>query len=201
MPAVDALLSGYVLGLVVAAGFGPISVLALSSGLRHGFAPAFGVGLGAAAVDALYALLAGLGLAALVPGDELQVVGGVALLFIGWRMLHPRGGDLVSLRTFPRGLGVSFTATLANPSTILSWAAAFAAVVPALHLSKAATVGLLPPAVFLGTLTWFTGLATASTVAGSRLGPSALRHVGLGAGLVVVAFGVVFLVRGISALA
>jgi threonine/homoserine/homoserine lactone efflux protein len=47
----------------VAAGFGPISVLALNSGLRHGFAPAFGVAVAVALVDGFYALLAGLGLA------------------------------------------------------------------------------------------------------------------------------------------
>jgi threonine/homoserine/homoserine lactone efflux protein len=63
-------LAGFALGFAVAAGFGPISVLALTSGLRHGFAPAFGVGLGAALVDGLYALLAGLGLAALVPATS-----------------------------------------------------------------------------------------------------------------------------------
>jgi len=32
-------LAGFALGFAVAAGFGPISVLALTSGLRHGFAP------------------------------------------------------------------------------------------------------------------------------------------------------------------
>jgi threonine/homoserine/homoserine lactone efflux protein len=197
---VDALVTGYALGLVVAAGFGPISVLALTSGLRYGFGPAFGVGLGAAAVDALYALLAGLGLAALVPGDELQLVGGAALLFIAWKMLHPRGGEAMSLATFERGLGVSFAATLANPSTILSWAAAFAAVVPALHLSRETTLGVLPPAVFLGTLTWFTGLAVASTLAGRRLTPELLRRISVAGGVIVAAFGVVFLVRGFAAL-
>ena len=52
------MVAGLALGFAVAAGFGPISVLALTSGLRYGFGPAFGVGLGAALVDGLYALLA-----------------------------------------------------------------------------------------------------------------------------------------------
>src|SRR4051794_29725064 len=108
-------LAGFVLGVTVAAGFGPISVLALSSGLSHGFQPAFGVGLGAALVDGLYAFLAALGLAALVPGDELQLVGGVALIFIGFRMARASGGAELALRTFRRGLGTSLAATLANP--------------------------------------------------------------------------------------
>ncbi len=196
----SAALAGFALGFAVAAGFGPISVLALTSGLRHGFAPAFGVGLGAALVDGLYALLAGLGLAALVPGDELQLVGGVALLWIGWRMVRAAGGDGMALSTFGRGLGVSFAATLANPLTIVSWAAAFTAVVPGLGVSRTETLAVLPPCVALGTLTWFTGLALAATVAGRRLGPRALRAASVVAGLAIGAFGLVFVVRGVLAL-
>ena len=191
-----AVLAGFALGVAVAAGFGPISVLALSSGLRHGFAPAFGVGLGAALVDGLYALLAALGLAAIVPDRELQIVGGVALVYIGWRMVRAAGGDGTALATFRRGLGVSFAATLANPLTIVSWAAAFTAVVPELDLSRVQTATILPVGVAIGTLTWFTALATASTLAGRRLGPRALHVVSVVAGVAIAAFGVLFVARG-----
>ena len=196
----SALLAGYLLGLAVAAGFGPISVLAVSSGLQHGFAPAFGVGLGAAAVDGLYALLAALGLAALVPGAELQVLGGAVLLWLAWRMIGAGGGEGLALGTLRRGFGVSFAGTLANPSTILSWAAAFAAVVPALHLSRTSTLTVLPVAVFAGTLTWFTVLATGSSFAGRRVGPRALRGASVAGGVVIAVFGLVFLADGIVAL-
>ena len=195
-----AVLAGLALGFAVAAGFGPISVLALTSGLRHGFAPAFGVGLGAAAVDGLYALLAALGLAALVPGDELQLVGGLALVWIGWRMVRASGGDGPALATLPRAFGVAFAATLANPLTIVSWAAAFTAVVPGLGLSRIETVAVLPPAVAAGTLTWFTLLAVGSSVLGRRLGPRALRTASVVAGVALAVFGLVFVVRGAVAL-
>jgi threonine/homoserine/homoserine lactone efflux protein len=193
-----AVLAGFGLGVAVAAGFGPISVLALSSGLRHGFAPAFGVGLGAALVDGLYALLAALGLAALVPGRELQIVGGAALVYIGWRMVRAAGGNGLALATFRRGLGVSFAATLANPLTIVSWAAAFTAVVPELDISRAETLSVLPLSVCLGTLTWFTGLALASSFFGRHLGPRTLRAASIVAGVVIAAFGAVFVLRGLG---
>jgi putative LysE/RhtB family amino acid efflux pump len=194
-----AVLAGLGLGLAVAAGFGPISVLALTSGLRHGFAPAFGVGLAAALVDGLYALLAALGLAALVPGDELQLVGGLALLYIGRRMVGASAGNGLALPSFRRGLGVSFAATLANPLTIVSWAAAFTAVVPGLGLSRLETIAVLPPAIAVGTLTWFTLLAAGSTLAGRRLGPRALRIASAVAGVAIIGFGAVFVVRGAAA--
>ena len=196
-------LAGLALGVAVAAGFGPISVLALGSGLRHGFAPAFGVGLGAALVDGLYALLAGLGLAVLIgPAHlELQLVGGAALIWIGVRMVRASGGDGLAPATFRRGLAVSFAATLANPLTIVSWAAAFTAVVPALGLSRFETLAILPGSVACGTLLWFTGLATAATLAGRRLGPRALHVASVLAGIAILAFGVLLAVRGAQALA
>src|SRR3712207_1140958 len=194
----DTVLAGFALGLAVAAGFGPISVLALTSGLRHGFAPAFGVAVGVAFVDGLYALLAGLGLAALVPGDELQVVGGVALVVIGAGMVKLSGGDAMALASFRRGLGVSVAATLANPLTIVSWAAAFTAVVPELGISRVETLSVLPLSVCLGTLSWFTGLAVGSSFFGRHLGPGALRVASVVAGVLIAAFGVVFVLRGLG---
>ena len=195
----DTVFAGFALGFAVAAGFGPISVLALTSGLRHGFAPAFGVAVGVALVDGFYALLAGLGLAALVPGDAFQVVGGAALVLIGAGMVKLSGGDAIALSTFRRGLTVALAATLANPLTIVSWAAAFTAVVPELDISKTETATVLPLCVSLGTLTWFTILACAATFAGRRLGPRALRVASVVAGVAIAAFGVVFVVRGLTA--
>ena len=194
----DTVLAGFALGFAVAAGFGPISVLALTSGLRHGFAPAFGVAIGVAVVDGLYALLAGFGLAALVPEHGLQVVGGVALVVIGAGMVKLAGGEATALATFRRGLTVALLATLANPLTIVSWAAAFTAVVPELDVSPAETATVLPLSVSLGTLTWFTILATGSTVLGRRLGPRVLRTVSVVAGVAVALFGVAFVVRGLT---
>jgi threonine/homoserine/homoserine lactone efflux protein len=194
----DTVLAGFALGFAVAAGFGPISVLALTSGLRHGFAPAFGVAVGVAIVDGLYALLAGLGLAALVPGDELQVVGGIALVVIGAGMVRLSGGDAIALSTFRRGLTVALAATIANPMTIVSWAAAFTAVVPELEISKTETATILPLSVSLGTLTWFTILATAATWFGRRLRPRVLRGASVAAGVLIAVFGLVLVVRGLT---
>ena len=160
------------------------------------------MGLGAALVDGLYALLAALGLAALVPGDELQLVGGVALVWIGWRMVRAGGGDALALATFRRGLGVSFAATLANPLTIVSWAAAFTAVVPGLGLARVETVdGPAARRSRSGTLTWFTLLATGVDARGpAARARGALHASSVVAGVAIAAFGVVFVVRGAIAL-
>jgi threonine/homoserine/homoserine lactone efflux protein len=198
---VDTVLAGFGLGLAVAAGFGPISVLALTSGLRHGFAPAFGVAVGVALVDGFYALLAGLGLAALIDPThpEFQVVGGIALVVIGVGMIKLSGGEAVALATFRRGFVVSVAATLANPLTIVSWAAAFTAVVPELDISRTETLSVLPLSVCLGTLTWFTLLAAGATLLGRRLSPRVLHGVSVAAGVVIALFGGLFVARGLGA--
>ena len=197
----DTVLAGFALGVAVAAGFGPLSVLAVNSGLRHGFRPAFGVAVGVAFVDGFYALLAALGLAALVDPahPEFQIVGGIALVVIGAGMVRLSGGDSMALATFRRGLTVSLALTLANPLTIVSWAAAFTAVVPELGISHGEAIGILPPSVFLGTLTWFTGLALASSFAGRRLSPRVLQTISVVAGVAIAAVGLVFVARGLGA--
>jgi putative LysE/RhtB family amino acid efflux pump len=202
-----ALLAGYGLGIGVAAGFGPINVFCLTSGLRHGFWPAWGVGLGAAIVDGFYAVLAGLGAAALVSGAArgwLQLLGGLALLAIAWRMALPRaspgsagaagGARLTST------LRLSVGATLANPLTIVSWAAVFAGIVPRLGLSDFETLVPLPLGVAAGTLTWFTIVSAGSALAGRYVSKRVLRLVSAVAAAVIAGFGVWFIVEGLRAL-
>jgi putative LysE/RhtB family amino acid efflux pump len=200
---VSALLSGFGLGFGVAAGFGPINVLCLTTGLRKGFVPALGIGVGAAIVDGFYALLAGLGVAALLTGDArewFQVVGGAALVVVGIRIARSAQSTAeVSTTTttdFGPALRLSLAATFANPLTIISWAAAFAGVVPALELSRVETLTLLPPAIAVGTFAWF-GLVAAAAAYGRRLARErVLRAVSLVGGLVIAGLGVLLAVDG-----
>jgi putative LysE/RhtB family amino acid efflux pump len=198
----SALLSGFGLGFGVAAGFGPINVLCLTTGLRNGFAPAFGIGLGAAIVDGFYALLAGLGVAALLTGDVrawFQVVGGAALVVIGIRIARSARSVAeasTTRRSFGSALRLSLAATLANPPTIVSWAAAFAGVVPALDLTRVETLTLLPPAIAVGTLAWFTFVAAAAAYARRLARERVLRAVSLAGGVVIAGLGVLLAIDG-----
>jgi putative LysE/RhtB family amino acid efflux pump len=198
----SALLSGFGLGFGVAAGFGPINVLCLTTGLRNGFAPALGIGVGAAIVDGFYALLAGLGVAALLTGDVrawFQVVGGAALVAIGIRIARAarRAAEASAAeRSFGPALRLSLAATLANPLTIVSWAAAFAGVVPALDLTRVEILTLLPPAIAVGTLTWFGLVAAAAAYARRLASERVLRAVSLAGGAVIAGLGALLAADG-----
>ena len=200
----NALTAGFLLGVGVAAGLGPISLLCVTSGITHGFRPAIGVGLGAALVDGLYAFAAGLGAAALIVGSTralFQIVGGVALLAIAVALARSRGAiGGRAMTSFRGGLRASFAATLANPSTIVYWAGAFAATVPGLALTRLETALVLPLGVAIGSLGWFTLLAAGAATLRGRIGNRLLERSALVGAAGIAAFGLWSLTEGLRTL-
>jgi threonine/homoserine/homoserine lactone efflux protein len=201
------LLAGFGLGFSVAASFGPINLFALSSGLRYGFWPAYGVGVGAAVADGSYAFLGGLGAAALFTGGAkgwFQVLGGTALVFIALGMAKRRPKERGEQRGAP-GFGRSFTlalgATLANPITVFYWTAVFAGVVPKLEVSRLEALTLLPAGVVCGPVVWATLLAVGSAFAGRYVNERLLSRLSLASALTIAGFGVWFIVSGLRTIA
>jgi threonine/homoserine/homoserine lactone efflux protein len=200
-----ALLVGIALGFTVAASFGPINVFSLSSGLRYGFWPAFGVAVGATAADGVYAFLGGLGIAAVFTGRAegwFQILGGAALLVIALRMARPQPleGERRPGRGFAQSFTVALGATLANPLTIVYWAAAFAGVVPRFDLSRAEALTLLPAGVVLGGLCWAVLLAAGSAFAGRYVNERLLAWLSIASAVTIAGFGAWFVAGGIRAL-
>jgi threonine/homoserine/homoserine lactone efflux protein len=200
------LLAGFGLGFSVAASFGPINLFALSSGLRYGFWPAYGVGVGAAIADGSYAFLGGLGAAALVTGGAkswFQILGGAALVFIAVGMARrpkERGEEQRAAPGFGRSFTVALGATLANPITLVYWTAVFAGVVPKLDVSRLEALTLLPAGVVFGTVVWATLLAVGSAFAGRHVNERLLSRLSLASALTIAGFGVWFVVSGLRTL-
>jgi threonine/homoserine/homoserine lactone efflux protein len=201
------LLAGFGLGFSVAASFGPINLFALSSGLRYGFWPAYGVGVGAAVADGSYAFLGGLGAAALFTGGAkgwFQMLGGTALVFIAVGMVKRWPKERGEQRGAP-GFGRSFTialgATLANPITVVYWTAVFAGVVPNLEVSRLQALTLLPAGVVCGTVVWATLLAVGSAFARRYVNERLLSRLSLASALTIAGFGVWFIVSGLRTIA
>src|SRR5919106_5531286 len=65
-PMLEALVAGALAGYAIAVPMGPITILILQTGLRHGLRIALAAAAGAASADGLYATLAGLFGAALI---------------------------------------------------------------------------------------------------------------------------------------
>jgi len=189
---------GFGLGFVVAAAIGPISLLCIRTVLRGALGTGIAIGAGAAAIDATYALLGSLGAGQLLQVDALRLglglVGAGVLAVLGartlWSAFRVRlGGESTEEVSSPRrAFMTSLAATASNPTTILSWAAVFAAASTASAVDGTAETLLLVAGVGCGTLTWFTTLSLGLTAIRHRVGDRLLRTVDIGSGLGLLFF-------------
>jgi threonine/homoserine/homoserine lactone efflux protein len=197
------LLRGVVLGLAVAGPVGPIGVLCIRRSLAEGRTVGFVVGLGAATADAVYGAVAGFGLTIVSSFlvDQrvwLRLVGGIFLCYLGLRTLVARPAEKAAGGGRGGGLigayASTFFLTLTNPTTILSFAAVFAAVSVK---TEASTVVPLIVGVFLGSASWWLLLSTGASLIRGRVGPRGMRAVNAVSGATILAFGLAAVWAGV----
>jgi threonine/homoserine/homoserine lactone efflux protein len=194
-------LQGLLLGFSIAAPVGPIGVLCIRRTLAEGRAVGLASGLGAAAADAAYGLVAAFGLTAIssvLVGQRfwLGLLGGLFLLYLGARTLFARPAEQPAHAASGRGLVGAFLSTLAltltNPMTILSFVAIFAG----LGVAAGADYGvatLLVGGVFLGSAAWWLTLSLLVGALRSRFNARAMLWVNRFSGVIVLSFGLVAL--------
>jgi putative LysE/RhtB family amino acid efflux pump len=195
---VGSLLTGFGLGLFVAAQIGPVSLLIVRSVVRGNFRIGLSMAAAVAFVDLGYAALGLTGV-----GRALQEAGGVRTVFgflgaavlvaLGlramWIGFRARFGleTAEEVGTPRRAFATALAATAFNPLTIALWTAAAPAAVSGAR-SSVNTLALLL-GVGCGTLTWYTCFAGAIALARRRVGPRLLAAVDVAAGAGIVAFG------------
>lgn len=187
---------GLAFGFVLAATVGPMWVLCLRRTLAFGPLAGLVSGLGIAVADALYGAVAAFGLTAvsgflLAQRFWLALVGGGFLLWLGVKTLLAKPVGLEAGHAPRRSHGAAFASTLgltlANPPTLLAFAAVFAG----LGLSAQSGYGaaaLLVLGVFLGSAAWWIVLALAAGALRARLGPVLMRGVNVVSGLTILSF-------------
>ena len=196
---------GFLFGLSIAAAVGPISLLCVRKTLADGRLAGFVCGMGAATADGLYGCVAAFGLSRL---SELLVeqqlwlrlVGGLFLIYLGARTFLERpaqAAEVAAAAPDPTGLAKSyastFALTVANPMTILSFAAIFAGLGLAETGGGYAPASVLVAGVFGGSALWWLLLSTGVGLVRSRLDPVALRWINRASGALILGFGVVAL--------
>jgi putative LysE/RhtB family amino acid efflux pump len=197
-------LTGFGLGLFVAAQIGPVSLLIVRSVVRGNFRIGVAMAAAVALVDLSYAALglAGVGRALQETGSVRTVFGFVgAALLVGlglramWIGFRARFGleTPEEVGTPRRAFATALAATAFNPLTIALWAAAAPAAISGAR-SSSDTVALLA-GVGLGTLTWYTCFAGAVSLARKRVGPRLLAAVDVAAGAGIVTFGALMAYR------
>lgn len=193
------LLKGLLIGLVVAAPVGAIGVLCIQRTLSGGARAGYATGLGVATADGLYAGVAAFGLTMLTSAlvglqTPLRLLGGLALLYLGWRAFTTTPSTCAEethRAAAPSLYASALLLTLANPLTIMAFGAVFASG----GLALGAGDGWVPAAVltlgvFLGSLGWWLALVTATALVRHRAPDGVLRNVSRASGLVMVGFAV-----------
>lgn len=189
-------LKGLMFGFVLAATVGPMWMLCFRRTLASGTLAGFVSGMGIAVADAIYGAIAAFGLTVvsgflLAQKFWLGLVGGAFLVYLGIRALaaNPSAGDDPAppnpglLRAFASTLGL----TLANPPTILAFAAIFAGLGLGAHASYAAAAAVVA-GVFVGSASWWVILALVAGRLRARLGTGLLRGLNIVSGIVILAF-------------
>src|SRR5437016_3412391 len=195
-------LRGLAIGFSIAAPVGPIGVLCIRRTLAEGRLCGFASGLGAATADAVYGCVAGFGLTAvsnLLVSQQtwLRLIGGLFLCYLGVKSFlarpaqsaaAPKGGALAG------AYASTFLLTLANPMTILSFAAVFAGLGLGSGATDYAGAALLVLGVFVGSTLWWLFLSGGVGLFREKLKDEQFRWVNRISGTIIAGFGLLVLV-------
>ena len=191
---------GLVVGFAVAAPIGAIGLLCIRRTLADGRLIGFVSGLGAASADALYGAVAALGLtsvsSALIEHQGwVRLVGGLfpCDLWVRTAAARPAAAAVQSGRGLAAADGSTFALTLTNPSTILSFAAVFAALGLAGPAGDRRSAVLLVVGVFLGSALWWLLLSGGIGLFRHLFTPARLRRVNRLSGAALAEFGLLTL--------
>ena len=195
----------FVIGIVVAAPVGAMGILCIQRVLAHGWRAGLATGAGIATADALYAALAAFGVTAvstwmIAYQSPLRIVGGVALLWLGWRAIRtPAAQQAAAAIDSPR-LAPLYTSavglTLTNPMTIMAFAAIFvsAGLVAQPGAGSALIVTL---GVGCGSLAWWLVLSSGVWAVRHAISDRAMVIVNRVSGGLLMAFGVFAIASGV----
>ena len=197
---------GLLIGLSVAAPVGPIGVLCIRRTLSQGWAVGLLTGLGAATADALYSTIAAFGLTAVSGGllhqqGAVRLIGGLFLCYLGAGTIRTLPAAQAT-RAETRGQAGAYLSavalTLANPSTILTFAGIFAGLGSVTGVggegTSAGRAASLVLGVLLGSAAWWLVLSTAVALVRARVTPRALAWVNRVSGAILVGFGLAALI-------
>ena len=194
-----------IIGVVVAAPVGAMGILCIQRVLAHGWRAGLATGAGIATADAAYAALAAFGVTAvsawmIAYQAPLRIVGGVALLWLGWRAIRtPPAQKAAAAIDSPRMAPLYTSAvglTLTNPMTIMAFAAIFvgAGLVaqPGTGSAVIVTIG-----VGCGSLAWWLVLSTGVWAVRHAISDRVMIIVNIVSGALLMAFGIFAIVSGV----
>lgn len=196
-------LKGVIIGFSIAAPVGPIGLLCIRRSCLKGRLTGFISGLGAAVADAIFGLVAALGVTAITTllnthRTAVELGGGIFLLVFGVSVLRDHAIPEPHVKEKNGSLLWAFASalilTITNPMTLFS----LLAILAAARVEVSEGVGqasLLVTGIFLGSALWWFILSSLASWMGSRLQRGGLRVLNMICGSILVAIGLWQFVR------
>lgn len=197
-------IKGVILGFSIAAPVGPIGILCIRRSLAKGHLSGFVTGLGAAAADTLYGIVASFGLTFISSflirqQVAFQAIGMVFLFYLGLKTLIEKPGQFKEIQTASTGLLNDFFSTLiltiTNPVTILFFAAAFAGLGLSSQSGDFYAAGTLVADVFCGSAVWWFILSYGAGFFRKKTSERLLHFINRISGIILLLFAVVLLLH------
>jgi len=195
------LLKGALVGFLASIPLGPVGVLCIQRTINKGKTSGMYSGLGAAAVDMIYALIAVLGLSFVIKFIEEQAIyfqfgGGLILMFLGVRIFYTNPVHQIRKhRRKKTNLLEDFFSvvalTLSNPLAVFLFVAAFAGIGVVASKTQVLSSGLLIVGVFGGATLWWAALTGTVNAFRKRFRLKQLWWVNKIAGAAIFIFGIV----------
>lgn len=200
------LIKAVLIGIIASVPIGPVSLLVMQRTFCHGRMAGFAAGVGSAVIDTLYALAS---LFALMLVQDfinahqtwIMIIGGLLVAGVGYAMLRRKPIRELKVAETSKAKAVRYAfeaagCALANPGAL----AYMFALVALFHLDLGEAVTptwLIVLAVFAGALCWWFSFAFAADKLRSNFKISTLNRINKLAGVAVIIFGLVLVVRGI----
>jgi len=194
------LIKGIVVGFLASIPLGPVGVLCIQRTINKGRFSGLISGMGAATVDAFFALVAALGLTYIINFIEdqqffIQLIGGGVLVFLGAKIFNTN--PIKQIRRHRRKknkliedyLSVLFL-TLSNPLAVFLFVAAFAGIGMVTAKDSSLKSSLVISGVFLGAMLWWGVLTFLIDLFRKRFRLKQLWWINKIAGVIIIVFGV-----------
>lgn len=199
-------IKGIMLGFSIAAPVGPMGLLCIRRTLAQGLLSGCLSGLGTATADALYGCIAAFSLTAvatvlLEQQFYLRFFGGVFLLYLGYTTYTATVAATTVKSVDKRLLSTyisAFFLTLANPLTIMSFAAVFAGLGIGETGGNYNAAGVLVLGVFTGSMLWWLTLSSLVILLRSRFDHKRLAWINRLSGMIIAGFGLVSLLASLT---
>lgn len=203
------ILSGLIVGLIVALPIGPVNLICIRRTLALGPMNGFVSGLGAATGDGVFAIITAFGFTAVAQwfhgfSGTLELTGGVLLVIFGVSTyfsdpLHGRGVEKVASRqvgapSLVRAFASTFLLTITNPATLFGFATLFATL-GGLSGSDAsfADAAIVVLGVVAGSTLWWFTLTTIVGFFHARIDAGVMKWINHISGALVAVSGLVIL--------